>query len=136
MSLYDGLRELELGQIRRLGLLATSAATGVAAVGAIAAAVTAASGQAPSLTVPFLLSGSGLLLASAFTWFDIRRDIVEVVLGGVAAGSFGITLAEMSAQAMTIADHYKSLWIPMAIGTLLVVYLVFSRISGSPKSTN
>jgi hypothetical protein len=46
-----------------------------------------------------------------------------VILGGLAAGTFGVALAEMSAQAATIEGHYKSLWISMLLGGLLVAFL-------------
>jgi hypothetical protein len=59
------------------------------------------------------------------TYTRVRSDLVEVILGGLAGGSFGVTLAEMSAQAATIPDHYKSLWVPAALGALLVAFLAF-----------
>jgi H+/Cl- antiporter ClcA len=56
-------------------------------------------------------------------WLEWLADLVEVILGGLAAGTFGVAFAEMSAQAATIEDHYKSLWIPMLLGGLLVAFL-------------
>jgi len=60
---------------------------------------------------------------------EARSDLVELILGGLAAGAFGVTLAEMSAQAATIDDHYKSLWVPAMLASLLLSYLA----SRSPR---
>ena len=102
----------------------------VAAATALSASVTAITGQAPSLSAPFLASGLALALASALSWWEIRHDLVEVLLGGLAAGAFGITLAEVSAQALTIPDHYKSLWIAMVMSALFVAHLAFRKVEG------
>jgi uncharacterized membrane protein YsdA (DUF1294 family) len=56
---------------------------------------------------------------------SVRSDLIELILGGLAGGAFGVTLAEMSAQATTVEDHYKSLWVPVALAVLFVAYLAF-----------
>jgi hypothetical protein len=113
--------------IKPWGRRLTSFAVGVAAATAIASYFTARSGDAPSLAIPFLLSGLALAVASVCIWLEVRDDLVQAILGAMAAGSFGITLAEMSAQAVLIPDHYKSLWVPMALAGCLVAYRIFRR---------
>ena len=100
-------------------------ATGLAGGTAVLAGVYAQAGPAPSLTVPFGLAGIGLLVAAGLMVASIRSDVIELILGGLAGGAFGVTLAEMSSQATTLADHYKSLWVPVALGVLFVAYLAF-----------
>jgi hypothetical protein len=91
----------------------------------LAASAYAQRGDAPSLAAPFALGGLGLAVAGILMALGARSDLVEIILGGLAGGSFGVTLAEMSAQAASIEDHYKSLWVPAAIATLLVLFLAF-----------
>lgn len=112
-------------RIRVWGLRATSAATGLAGAIALVAATNAFGGDAPSLATPFALSGLGLFLAAALMAIGVRSDLIEIVLGGLAGGSFGVSLAEMSAQAATVPDHYKSLWLPVVLAALLLSFLAF-----------
>jgi hypothetical protein len=51
------------------------------------------------------------------------------------ASAFGVTLAEMSAQGATIDDHYKSLGVPMLLGSLLVTFLAFPTATLRPHVT-
>jgi hypothetical protein len=105
----------------RLTSLATVAAAGVA----LASAAYANGGGTPSLALPFAISGLGLLVAAGLMMNGIRAELVEIILGGLAGGSFGVSLAEMSAQAASIPDHYKSLWVPAVLAALLVSFLAF-----------
>jgi TRAP-type C4-dicarboxylate transport system permease small subunit len=107
------------------GLRATAAATALAGAAALLTSLASRDGEAPSLGAPFLLAGFALVIASALIYFRLRSDLVEIILGGLAGGSFGITLAEMSAQAQSVPDHYKSLWVPASIAALLVAFLAF-----------
>jgi hypothetical protein len=107
------------------GLRATFAATALAGVVALLTSLSSRNGDAPSLAAPFLLAGIALVMASALIYLGLRSDLVEIILGGLAGGSFGVTLAEMSAQALSIPDHYKSLWVPTSIAALLVAFLAF-----------
>lgn len=109
----------------------TAIATAVAGLVAAATSAAALQGQAPSLAAPFAMAAVGLLLASGLMFAQVRPDLVELTLGGLAGGSFGVTLAEMSAQAGTIADHYKSLWVPAALAVLLLSFLAFRSGDGA-----
>jgi len=118
-------------RVRILGLRVTAIATAVAGLVAAATSAAALQGQAPSLAAPFAMAAVGLLLASGLMFAQVRPDLVELTLGGLAGGSFGVTLAEMSAQAGTIADHYKSLWVPAALAVLLLSFLAFRSGDGA-----
>ncbi len=108
---------------RRWGTRLTSVATAALGLTSLLGSPSASTGVAPSLAIPFALAGAALVVAAALMWLEWRADLVELILGGLAAGTFGVALAEMSAQAATIDDHYKSLWIPMLLGSLLVSFL-------------
>jgi hypothetical protein len=112
-------------RVREWALQLTALATVAAGVIALVGAGSAYGGGTPSLVVPFVLAGIALVLASGLIAAGVRSDIVELILGGLAGGSFGVALAEMNAQVMSIPDHYKSLWIPAVLGALLVSFLAF-----------
>jgi hypothetical protein len=114
-------------RIRAWGLRGVAALVGIAGGTALIAAVQASGGPAPSLSFPFAIAGVGLLVAAFLAGSGLRPDLVEAILGGLTGASFGVTLAEMSAQASTIEDHYKSLWVPAAIASLFVMFVAFRR---------
>jgi len=111
--------------VRSFGFGVTALATGLAAAVGLAASAYAVHGSAPSLAAPFALGGLGLAAAGIFMALRARSDLIEIILGGLAGRSLGVTRAEMSSQAASIEDHYKSLWVPAAIATLLVSFLAF-----------
>ena len=110
---------------QKWGLRLTAIATGVAGVVGISVSPYSLQGPAPSLAAPFAIAGLGLLVAAVLMAIPARSDLIEIIIGGLAGGSFGVTLAEMSAQAATIQDHYKSLWLPAFLAALLVSFLAF-----------
>lgn len=117
------------------GLRVTATATAGGGIVGLLSAAAAARGEVPSLTGPFAIAGVGLLIAAALMAAEVRVDLVEVLLGGLVGGSFGVTLAELSAQALTVDDHYKSLWVPAVIGALLVSFIAF-RAPDSDRQRN
>jgi hypothetical protein len=112
-------------RVRLLGVRVVAIVSGLAGATALVAAESASRGQAPSLAAPFAIAGLGLILAAVLMLMGARSDLVEIILGGLVGGSFGVTLAEMSAQAATIEDHYKSLWVPAGIAALMVLFHAF-----------
>lgn len=56
-----------------------------------------------------------------------RPDLVQLILGGLAAGSFGIVAQEISALAAVTPEHDQGLWIPIALGGLLIAFRAFGR---------
>lgn len=114
-------------RVRAWGLLGVAALIGIAGGTALISAVQALTGPAPSLSFPFAIAGAGLLVAAFLAGSGFRPDLVEAILGGLTGASFGVTLAEMSAQASTIEDHYKSLWVPAVIASLFVLFVAFRR---------
>jgi hypothetical protein len=123
MNSYRRLEQSAWLRVRRWCLRLAAAPTGLAGAAAVLAGAYPHGGVATSLTVPLALAGIGLLVAAALMLASIRSDLIELILGGLAGGAFGVTLAEMSAQATTIENHYKSLWVPVALAVLLVAYL-------------
>jgi hypothetical protein len=113
-------------------LRATALATVVAGAIVLRAATSAVNSPAPSLVTPFALAGVGLVAVAVLMYLEARSDLVELILGGLTAGSFGVALAETSAQAATIDDHYKSLWVPAVLAFLLLSYLA-SRSAGGEE---
>jgi len=114
-------------------LRGTALATTVAAAIALLTAASSVTSPAPSLGAPFALAGLGLLVAAGLMVTEARSDLIELILGGLAAGAFGVPLAEMSAQAATIDDHYKSLWVPTVLASLLLSYLASRSPSGDER---
>jgi hypothetical protein len=97
-----GCRREGWPRIQLWGARATAAATGFAGAMGIVTAGYALRGSAPSLAPPFAITGIGLVVAAILMVFGARAYRVEIILGGLAGGSFGVTLADMSAQAATI----------------------------------
>jgi hypothetical protein len=119
-------------RVQTWGLRVTAVATGLAGAEGLVASGYSLQGPTPSLAMPLALAGLGLLVASVMMLIPARAELVEIILGGLAGGSFGVTLAEMSAQAATIQDHYKSLWVPAVLAALLVSFLAF-RLEATAK---
>ena len=112
---------------RIVGLHATTVATALAALIALVGAANAPVQEAPSSGFPLAVAGIALLVVAALMAASKRPDLVELVLAGLAAGAFGIILAEIEALTSVTPDHYGSLWIPIAVGGLFVAFRAFGQ---------
>ena len=118
---------MTLDSFRVLGLGATAFATALAGLVALIGSANASVQEAPSSGLPLAVAGASLLLAAVLMMASKRSDLVQLILGGLAAGSFGIVAEEISALAAVTPDHYQGLWIPMALGGLLIAFRAFGR---------
>ena len=112
---------------RIVGLHATTVATAVAALIALVGAANAPVQEAPSSGFPLAVAGIALLVVAALMATSKRPDLVELVLAGLAAGAFGIVLAEIEALTSVTPDHYGSLWMPIALGGLFIAFRAFGQ---------
>ena len=122
-----GLEAVTANTFRTLGLGATAFATALAGLVALIGWANAPLQEAPSAALPLAVAGIALLVAAALMTASKRPDLVELLLAGLAAGAFAVILAEIEAQAAVTPDHYGSLWIPIALGGLLIAFRAFGR---------
>ena len=99
----------------------------MAAFVSLIGAANASNGEAPSSGYPLAVAGIALLAAAALMAISKRPDLVELILVGLAAGAFGIVVAEIDALTAISPDHYGSLWMPIALGALLIAFRAFGR---------
>jgi uncharacterized membrane protein YczE len=111
--------------VRIFGLGATAVATALAGLVALVGSANPAVEEAPSSGFPLAVAGIALLVVAALIAMSRRPDLVQLVLAGLIAGAFGIVLAEIEALTAVTPDHYGSLWIPMALGGLLIAFRAF-----------
>jgi uncharacterized membrane protein HdeD (DUF308 family) len=94
--------------MRIWGLGVTAVATVLAGLVALIGAANAPVQEAPTSGFHLGVAGIALLVVAALMATSKRPDLVELVLAGLAAGAFGIVLAEFEALASVTPDHYGS----------------------------
>jgi hypothetical protein len=113
--------------LRVWGLRLTAVATVLAGLIALIGSANAPVQEAPTSGFPLAIAGVALLVVAALMATSKRPDLVQLLLAGLAAGAFGIVLAEIEALTAITPDHYGSLWIPIALGGLLVAFRAFDQ---------